>query len=540
MAADTTERIGTTDRIDTTTLLDEQQQTQPTIRHESRSTPGCLTPLWDKLFRSGRASGQAGGLNEAHGGGEPVIRHGDDDADVQAGAPQGGTTTTRSERFSVAGWLHKRRDPHGYLESKLDDSIAAKDYDAAMAICDEMKALKPRSNNHYRGAVFEQVMRDDKFDFALTWMKRIDLPHMHEEFLRRVGARLERTDEDLQSFVDAVCHYYLVELPALPLQHPSGTDARRRADWYPLEVYVNLSGLLPPSAPPPPQFFNILATFGEAVSSVIVPHARQIFDNLPLNLLWDILDTMPQRMLALDTSIDAIQEFQPVQSLFSGLNKLRLNLGMRLDDELAEGEPTPELSPEAEERARLIKAGSQMNWHVDLTRPGHRIHMGAKLGHWAVEGGATYKQAVWRIAEQTGKVDDSYISKAISNRWLYMTFLDLRGLRLQSLPPGIETLRYMRSFDLRDNALQRIPMELTGMMHIVESSNAQIEIDLRGNPLSKMTHEELDQLEQPSGNHRNRFPWFILPEVVYLEDGTAYYARTTQPKPGGIFATDAT
>jgi hypothetical protein len=87
--------------------------------------------------------------------------------------------------------------------------------------------------------------------------------------------------------------------------------------------------------------------------------------------------------------------------------------------------------------------------------------------------------------------------------------VDWNNKNLDSLPEGIETMRFASHIDLSGNRLVRIPMAMLDMTNEM-NLRKRIKIDLTGNPLTGMTLEELRQL---GDKKRATGPRFTVPQL---------------------------
>jgi len=363
------------------------------------------------------------------------------------------------------------------------------DFVSVMSMAEELSALKPEDDHFHKAAPFQRAGQAGEYSLMLEWMRRVDNFETHMEFLTGASFGVRERNETspaAQDFIAKVTAFYLQELPSSVL----GPDRAEKIMSH-------------------AELFKVMAEFGREAGKMArcnAQHAQQLFDSLPRNL-GEALDVMPAKM---------------ARTLFSGIDDIRSSLKLLTDRESTNNPRSTPLTASETRAAERIYAFRRLSL---LKASDVGVRMDAKLGVWSMQG-ANYEQATYRIANCGPR--SFQIEECVSQASRLDNPVDLRGLKLASLPEGMHTLNYITSFDLANNQLQRIPMEMAHMTYFSKGyvernpESARIEIDLRGNPLSKMKPHELELLDNPQA--RPGGPIFKLPPVIYLDSGEQFHS----------------
>ena len=477
-------------------IVAESNASTSSFEHVAHSR-GCIGSISTFLERmSGGSASSAPGGNK---GKQPL--RGEADA-----APKPATLSTFGRLVAKATHRYERIDAqHTEAVLALDrEGTTTADFERAYKLADKLQPLKPEYDGMHRGSIFEKAMRSRQFDLMLGWMRRIDSKDTHMRFLSNVSFGLKHLDHDpaVRKFIDEVTRFYLEDLPAEVLKLPQMVDMKAQADQQPLKTYKDFGFLLPKSALTPNELYELMAGFADMAQDAGKAHAQYFFDKLPLNL-YEAMDVMPR---------------ETASRLFDHLDTIRTRLKLNTESELP-GVSHPRADPLTPQERRvvcMIRTGAEL---LKLRETSHGVRMGAQIGYWAMQGRA-YEEAAFRIAD--GDVPrDNDIQRSIDNKTKRPRPVDLSGLGIDSLPPGIETLTWITELDLSKNNFERVPMELCSMRYF-SSPRYRIEIDLSDNPLSKMTLEELRRIEGLATSRSA--PLIKLPPVIELNDGTAFHS----------------
>ncbi len=388
----------------------------------------------------------------------------------------------QEENYKLVRSLAEPGAPRGdFIEAarQLDVLCTMKPSQAALH-GDKFEALK-------WGGLFSHATRAGQYDLLTQWMRKFDNVETQCELLADIGSGLsERPSEPPPAHSSASCAtYYLNKLPALVMQHNGK----------------------PPSPFTHDQLHQVMAAFSEKLAEGSGnAHAQQFFDNMPMNL-FHVLDEMTPKW---------------AEATFDGLNLIRHSVRVMTDYEISCGSK-PRSTPLTSAEKRRAEMIDTCHHFANLKAGDNGVDPKAKIGQWAMQG-RKYEKAAHEISKYTPR-SASEMAACRDAQSMKRWGMDISGMELDNLPEKFHTLNYFSHMNLSNNNIQRIPMEMANMEFFSgytrkSPEDGRIQIDLTGNPLSKMTLEELKVLDDTAS--RPYGPVFTLPKIIQLADGNTF------------------